>query len=256
MPGTGDRSGDWEEWLEQRVPHGDSEPAPPPRLPVREYDYGPAESDVLVPKIIDRSGGSAGSRLRRGRARRGEAPNRDKVLSVLIMAGVAIVVVSVVLTVLHTGKRHHPGMLSQTSLAAAPIASPTSQPNAIATPDCEQRRDADVVSGTAPGGTSDGPDAILAFERAYYVQRSGSAARAVVADDAQVTSAEEIQRGIDKIPVGTRYCVEITRGSSDGTQWEVRLTEQEPGKPLRTFTQIVTTRTVSDRTLIVAINGT
>ncbi len=257
MTVTGDHSGGWEEWLEQGAPPPDSGPNPsPPRLTVREYDYGPLDNTDLVPKIVDRSGGSAGPRLRRARAPRGESPNRDKILSVVIMAGVAIVVVSVILTVLHTGKRHHPGMLSQSTYAATPSASPAAQPNAVATPDCQQHRDADVVSGTDPGGTGDGPAAILAFERAYYVQRSGSAARAVVADDSNVNSADEIQRGIDQVPAGTRYCVQITSGSSDGTQWEVRLTEQDPGKPAHTFTQIVTTRTVANHTLITAIKGT
>jgi hypothetical protein len=258
IPGTDDRSGDWEEWLDQGVQQPNPPAAaPPPPRPPREYDYGEPDNAPLVPKIIDRTGNSAGSRLRRARPRTSNAPpSRDKIVSVLILAGVAIVVVSVILTVLHTGKHRHPGMLAAqpTPLgAAAAPASPSAQPGTIATPDCEQRHDADVVSGTDPGGTTSAPDAILAFERAYYVQRSGSAARAVVAPDAKVRSADEIQRGINLVPVGTRYCVQITRGSADGTQWEVRLTQQKPNEQPKTFTQIITTSTIADRTLIAGI---
>lgn len=276
IPGTDDRSGDWEEWLDQGAPQPDPPPTPPPpvnRLLTREYDHNDDDAPGLVPQLVDRSGGSAGSRLRRVRSRRPDdgRARRDKVLSLLILAGVGIVVVSVVLTVLHTGKRTHnstaaanvPAVVEDSVPAGTPQATAPASPAQIATADCEQRRDADEVSGTDPGGTSSGPDAILAFERAYYVQRSGSAARAVVADDATVSSAsagpsafppaENIQRGINEVPVGTRYCVQVTRGSTDGTQWEVRLTEQKPGEQPHTFTQIITTRTVADRTLISAI---
>lgn len=264
IPGSDDRSGGWEEWLDQGARQPNPEPAaPPPSMPPREYDYGDPDNAALVPKIVDRTGASAGSRLRRARPRTGNAPpSRDKIISVLILAGVAIVVVSVILTVLHTGKHRHPGMLSAPAprlagaapaAPAAPSSSPAAVPGVIASDGCEQRHDADVVSGTDPGGTGSAPDAILAFERAYYVQRSGYAARAVVAPDAKVPAADQIQRGINKVPVGTRYCVSITRGSPDGTQWEVRLTEQLPMKDPKTYTQIITTQTVADRTLIAAI---
>ncbi|WP_067886221.1 hypothetical protein [Nocardia vaccinii] len=273
IPGTADRSGDWEEWLDQGARQPDPPPeAPAERTPVREYDYSDDDGPVRVPQIVDRSGGSAGSRLRRARSRRADdRRRRDKVLSLLILVGVGIVIVSVVLTVLHTGNRKHnttaaasvPAVVEDSAPRVTPPMTAAASPAPIATADCEQRRDADEVSGTDPGGTSSGPDAILAFERAYYVQRSGSAARAVVTDDATVSSAssgpsafpaaESIQRGINQVPVGTRYCVQVTRGSSDGSQWEVRLTQQKPGEQPHTFTQIVSTRTIADRTLISAI---
>jgi hypothetical protein len=79
----------------------------------------------------------------------------------------------------------------------------------------------------------------------------------VVADDATVPPADQIQRGIDQVPVGTLYCVLITRtatGVGDGqSHWEVRLTQQSPGQQLQTFTQIITTRTTAMRTLVTAI---
>ena len=273
IPGPDDRSGDWEEWLNQGARQPDPPPeAPTTRVPTREYDYSDDDGPAQVPQIVDRSGGSAGSRRRRARSRRpDDGRRRDKVLSLLILVGVGIVVVAVVLTVIHTGNRRNnttaaasvPAVVEDTAPHVAPPTTAPASPAPIATADCEQHRDADEVSGTDPGGTSSGPDAILAFERAYYVQRSGSAARAVVTDDATVSSAssgpsafpaaENIQRGINQVPVGTRYCVQVTRGSSDGSQWEVRLTQQKPGEQPHTFTQIVSTRTISDRTLISAI---
>jgi hypothetical protein len=258
-----DRSGDWEQWLdplpsdpELADPEFAAEPAPRTRLPHDDFEQADGDESGLVPAVVDRSGVSPGPRLRHPRPRREYRRGGEKPLAVLIMLGIAIVVVSVVLTVIHTGRQRHPGVAASTASVRVPTAAvpaPTSQPAAISAQGCEQRRTSDVVSGTDPGGTGSGPDAILAFERAYYVQRSGFAARAVVADDATVPPAEQIQRGIDRMPAGTRYCVQITR-AGDG-QWEVRLTQQRPGEDPRTFTQIVTTRTDASRTLITAIHS-
>ncbi|MCM6776153.1 hypothetical protein NDR87_19340 [Nocardia sp. CDC159] len=217
------------------------------------------DKSALVPTLIDRSGGNPGPRLRHPRRPREDNRRRDKLVAALIMIGLGVVVVAVVLTVIHTGKRatpatatvSAPGRASTTLTTPAPTTA-TAPAGAVAADGCEQRRSADVVSGTDPGGTGNGPDTILAFERAYYVQRSGFAARAVVADDAKVPTAEQIQRGINQVPVGTRYCVQITRSAEEG-QWAVRLTQQKPNEPPHTFTQIITTRTVANRTLITAI---
>ncbi|MBL1073619.1 serine/threonine protein kinase [Nocardia sp. 2] len=132
-----------------------------------------------------------------------------------------------------------------TTLAAIPVAG------------CEIRRDHISASGTFPGGETSGMDAIFAFEYAYYVQRSGTAARRVVAHDAtNISSAEDIQRGIDSTPKGTRYCVIIAfEGPSDaGTErWAVQLLHQSPGEKLIVFDQIITTRTTDGRTHLVSI---
>ncbi|MFI5777216.1 hypothetical protein [Nocardia sp. NPDC051570] len=262
-------SGDWEQWLDQdaRTANGEYAGAgddldAPERSRVRGYTDIPddlIDKSGLIPELIDRSGGNPGHRLRHPRRPRQESRWRDKLVAALIMIGLGVVVVAVVLTVIHTGKREHPGATTQPtpvrgSAAQAPAApAPSAGPaGAVAADGCEQRRTADVVSGTDPGGTSTGPDTILAFERAYYVQRSGFAARAVVADNANVPTAEQIQRGINQVPVGTRYCVRITRTGTEG-QWEVRLTQQEPDAQPHSFTQVITTRTVADRTLIAAI---
>lgn len=268
-------SGEWEQWLEpaQRTtpdPEPEPEPQPEPRRipvggPLTDPDL--VDKSTLVPHIVDRSGGNPGPALRRPRPRQA-GPRRDhrrgeKLLAALTLIGVGIVVVSVVLTVIHTGKRSQPAATKPPMVAAVPVptsASVTPSPpsttaaatSTIATDGCEQQRTAEVVSGTDPGGTASGPDAILAFERAYYVQRSGYAARAVVADDSSVPPADQIQRGINQVPVGTRYCVQITRTGDEG-QWEVRLTQQKPDEQPHAFTQIISTRAESGRTLITGI---
>ncbi|RDI51727.1 hypothetical protein [Nocardia mexicana] len=259
------QSGDWEQWLDptvapQREPA--AEPIPPDRIGpgIDEGDTAERDKSGLIPELIDRSGGNPGMRLRHPRRRRPDNRRADKLVAVLIMLGLGVVIVSIVLTVIHTTRDRTPAATAKPTpvqgvpaRTTAPPAS-TTQPATFATDGCEQRRTADIISGTDPGGTGNGPDAILAFERAYYVQRSGFAARAVVADTADVPAAEQIQRGINQVPVGTRYCVHITRSGGEG-QWEVKLTQQLPDEPPKSFTQIVTTRTISNRTLITAIHG-
>ncbi|WP_227984247.1 hypothetical protein [Nocardia spumae] len=262
-------AGDWEQWLEpaQRAQAEPIVEPEPRRIPVGGPLEDPELVDkaTLVPKIVDRSGGNPGPALRHPRQRQ-TGPRRDrrrgeKLLAALTVVGVGIVVVSVVLTVIHTGNRSQPAPTRPPMVAAVPVptSAPTASPSAssapsspIATDGCEQQRSAEVVSGTDPGGTATGPDAILAFERAYYVQRSGYAAHAVVADDSSVPPADQIQRGINQVPVGTRYCVQITRTGDEG-QWEVRLTQQKPDEQPHDFTQIISTRSESGRTLITGI---
>jgi hypothetical protein len=262
-----DRSGDWMQWLDAPRPAAEF---PDPEVDQSGYPahheetesdpYG--DSDARAPMLVDRSGGSPGPRLRHA-PRRQDQSRGNRLVAVLIVLGIVIAIASVITFALNSSGKRTPPPVAATTPAPAPVApgsttsAPGDQSSAVATPGCEQRRTPDVVSGTDPGGTTDGPSAILAFERAYYVQRSGFAARAVVANDATVPPADQIQRGIDQVPVGTLYCVLITRtatGVGDGqSHWEVRLTQQMPGQQLQTFTQIITTRTTAVRTLITAI---
>ncbi|MEV0029807.1 hypothetical protein [Nocardia sp. NPDC050793] len=264
------RMGEWAEWLDP--PIRSEEPAESPTVEIQvpvdeepEPERGGDDDVPLVPAIIDRTGGNPGPALRRPRQQEQQPERGNKILAVLIVLGLLVAVGSILWAVLpSSGTRAAPTPTSSAPAAddARPTVSPTptgpESPAAVATPGCEQRRTGDVVSGTGVGGTTDGPSAILAFERAYYVQRSGIAARAVVATDATVPPAEQIQRGIDQVPVGTRYCVQITRtaaGAGDGqSHWEVRLTQQYPDQLPKTFTQIITTKTVTGRTVITGIS--
>ncbi|KAF0847510.1 hypothetical protein [Nocardia caishijiensis] len=117
---------------------------------------------------------------------------------------------------------------------------------------CPTERTELVVRSAEAGGTGSGPDAVLAFQYAYYVTRSGTAARAVVTPDAEVSSAAVIQRGIDSIPVGTTHCVRITTVAPD--RYTVEVTEFRPAGAPATYTkQLVRTTRVGDRTLIAGI---
>ncbi|MBC7301291.1 MAG: hypothetical protein H5T78_10070, partial [Nocardia sp.] len=63
-----------------------------------------------------------------------------------------------------------------------------------------------MVRGNGAGGTESGIAAILAFQYAYYVARSGDEARTLLTADAAAPSAAAIQAGIDSTPVGTTHC--------------------------------------------------
>ncbi|MFD3508428.1 hypothetical protein [Nocardia sp. NPDC058666] len=117
---------------------------------------------------------------------------------------------------------------------------------------CPTERTDTVVRSAEAGGTDSGPDAVLAFQHAYYVTRSGAQARAVVTPDADVSPAAVIQRGIDTIPVGTTHCVRITTVAAD--RFTVEVTEFRPAGAPATYTkQSVRTAQVGDRTLITGI---
>lgn len=135
--------------------------------------------------------------------------------------------------------------------AAAPSATVPAAPGAD--PHCVAERVGNTVQGNEPGGTDSGPSAIFGFQHAYYVARSGEQARALVAGDAAVPPAADIQRGIDTIPEGTTYCVRIAPGAFVG-QYTVAVTEYRPGSaPLGYNPQLVTTMRIGDRTLITGI---
>lgn len=117
---------------------------------------------------------------------------------------------------------------------------------------CPTERTETVVRSAEAGGTGSGPDAVLAFQYAYYVNRSGEQARAMVAPDADISPAAVIQRGIDSIPVGTTHCVRITTVAAD--RYTVEVTEFRPAGAPATYTkQSVRTALIGDRTLITGI---
>ncbi|MFE7744101.1 hypothetical protein [Nocardia sp. NPDC057455] len=266
QPSARPRLGEWEQWLEPaspaaRVPQpmaAQQRPAPAEPEPVESED-----SPVTAPAIVNRSGRHPGTPVRHPRRTDQRRGNRS--LTVLIVLGIVVATVSIGLAMIYGSEANSRKTAATTPPRAAGPAPTTSistsrvkPPWAIATPGCEQKRTADVVSGTDPGGTGNGPDAIFAFEYAYYAERSGYRARAVVAPDAAVSPADQIQRGINQVPAGTRYCVEISRagdGPDGQARWQVRLTQQFPDEDPNTFTQFITTRTGTDQTLITGITA-
>ncbi|MGW4326107.1 hypothetical protein ACWEKR_09470 [Nocardia sp. NPDC004573] len=265
-PAVRPRLGEWEQWLEPAPPA-----ARPPQPVAAPQRSAPAEPEPVqaednrgtAPAIVNRSGIQPGTPVRR--PRRTDQQRSNRALTVLIVLGIVVATVSIGLAMIY-GSEANSRKSAATSPPRAAVPAPTTAPStsrvkppwAIATPGCEQKRTADVVSGTDPGGTGNGPDAIFAFEYAYYAERSGYRARAVVAPDAAVSPADQIQRGINQVPVGTRYCVQISRagdGPDGQARWEVRLTQQFPGEESNTFTQFITTRTGTDQTLITGITA-
>lgn len=136
--------------------------------------------------------------------------------------------------------------------AAPPLHFTAGNLTADAAGSCPTERTGAVVRSAEAGGTDSGPDAVLAFQYAYYVNRSGEQARSVVTPDADVSPAAVIQRGIDSIPVGTTHCVRITTVAAD--RYTVEVTEFRPAGAPATYTkQSVRTALVGDRTLITGI---
>ncbi|WP_051179908.1 hypothetical protein [Nocardia concava] len=140
------------------------------------------------------------------------------------------------------------------AVTTPPTASAFDQP-AAAVPAglCPNETKGGNVRGNGPGSTKSGPDVILALQNRYYVDRSGKAVREMFAPDAAAPTIEQIQAGIDSIPAGTTYCVQIMPGPFDG-QHVMVVTEQHPDATKRTWApQLVLTTKIGDATLISAI---
>lgn len=119
-------------------------------------------------------------------------------------------------------------------------------------PGCEPVRSPEVVRGNGIGSTGSGADAILAFQHAYYVDRSGAVARAATAPDAWVSTAQTIDAGIATVPVGTHHCVQITP-LPDG-RFDVVITESRPDHTSRTYRQLVSVGLRDGTTVITRID--
>lgn len=125
----------------------------------------------------------------------------------------------------------------------------TSRPSEpIATPPaaCTESVDGPVTVGNGAGGQTSGPDAILAWNRAYYVERDAAAARSVTADGA-VAAEPELQAAINKVPAGTTHCLTIT--DLGAGRYDVALTVLPPdGAAPKVLHQVIETTSDSDGT--------
>ncbi len=263
--------GEWSDWVARTdadtdatghtrpaTPHpaqdARSGPDPLPEPPPHPDDSGPAETNA-VPE--PEAPTTARERLRRRLAptadttpppvRAARGPARNRVLPVLLgTAGAAALAAAAYVQFAVIG-----GDEASPPVAAAPATTASAAPTAD--PHCPAERTGSTVQGNGSGGTDSGPDAIFGFQHAYYVARSGEQARALVAPDAAVPPAPDIQRGIDTIPAGTTHCVRITPGAFVG-QYTVVVTEHRPGSaPLAYNPQLVTTIRIGNRTLITGI---
>ncbi|WP_157171920.1 hypothetical protein [Nocardia higoensis] len=139
--------------------------------------------------------------------------------------------------------------------ASTTEAVPTAPGDASPATQCPAERVGNRIQGNGSGGTDSGPAVIFAFQYAYYVQRSAELARAMVAPNASVPTDEEIQQGIDSVPVGTIHCVAINPGAFAG-QYRVVVTEHRPGQtPVSYNPQLVSVADSGGRTLITSISA-
>ncbi|MFE7799148.1 hypothetical protein [Nocardia sp. NPDC057440] len=228
-----DYRGDWSEWA-HRLP---AEPEPP--TAAYAPGYADDEDDVFA-RLIDRS---------RVRRRWYQLPkgSRRWMPALLASLGAAALLTAALV-----------------QFRAAPAPTPTAASSPADTPvsatipatRCPAEKVGNRIQGNGAGGVDSGPAAIFAFQYAYYVTRSSEQARAVVAPNAAVSSAADIQHGIDTIPAGTTHCVTITPGAFVG-QYLVRVSEQRPNAllPVAYNAQLVTTARTSGHTLITGISA-
>ncbi|MCP2277856.1 hypothetical protein APR09_003428 [Nocardia amikacinitolerans] len=220
--------GEWADW----VPRRPYDSAPEPEWePEAEFVPEPAhfpEEDVFA-RMIDRS------------------PKRPPIRrwAPALVASVAALAMTAAAFLYFRGDP-----APQPTSANGPV--PTAEPVAPATR-CPAERVGNKIQGNGDGGTDSGPDAIFAFQYAYYVTRSAEQARAVVAPNASVPTVDAIQHGIDSIPAGTTHCVAISPGAFAG-QYRVVITENRPGRDPMTYNaQLVSVARTGDRTLITGI---
>ncbi|WP_225727360.1 MULTISPECIES: hypothetical protein [unclassified Nocardia] len=240
-------TGGWSDWI-GHAPGPDDDYAAPRegglvRFPWPDDDDDPVAADPLP---------SGPTRALRQEARSRPAARRLRVLVVLIVTLVLFAAAAAgVVFLLTSGKPRATGIAPATMQFAAGSAPADLAPGALPG-SCPTERSDGVVRSAEAGGTDSGPDAILAFQYAYYVTRSGAKAREVVAPGASVSPAEVIQRGIDTYPAGTTHCVRIMTVSDN--KYSVEVTVYRPGGEPTTYNrQIVTTGVIGGRTLITGI---
>lgn len=114
---------------------------------------------------------------------------------------------------------------------------------------CRGQADGDPVTEDSddPGAV-----AIWRFEKAFYFDRDGAAARAAGAPDAVMASAQRLQAGIDQLEADVEFCV--LADPIDAGIYDVTVVERGPGIDGRTSRQRITTTKAQDgATLISAI---
>lgn len=100
---------------------------------------------------------------------------------------------------------------SPDSSSSAPTSSASAGPSSAAEAADEECADSasGTTAGNGPGSRDSGPDVILAFDHAYYVDRNGTKARGYMNDDITGTTAKSLQEAIDELPEETAHCLKI-----------------------------------------------
>jgi hypothetical protein len=95
--------------------------------------------------------------------------------------------------------------------------------------------------------------AIAGLERAYYVLRDGDRVREYLAPDARVKSAEELDRSVQAIPIGTTYCLVGAKVADD--VYVVNGHERRPDGTPNSWKMRIHTVTTPDGKKITAMVG-
>lgn len=229
-------NGHWSDWL----------PAPPTAAE-------PDSSDHLIEVEIGSAGTELASRTR-GRKSTVTVSAAVRRHGVVISASLAVAVIAGATAWLwpHPSPAAEPQARPATT---ATTAAPGARPDATlgGGPGCEPTRTPNLVRGNGTGSLYDGPDAILAFEHAYYTLRSGTAARAVTTTEAAVPTAADIDAGIGTLAPETTACVVIL--PMNPGRYHVSITETAPNAAPRTFTQLITTTGSGGDTRVTAITA-
>lgn len=106
------------------------------------------------------------------------------------------------------------------------VARGAASPSAQATAECAEVSEPGRVVGSGPGTFDSPAGAVLAFDHAYYVERSASKAFDAVAPSSRMTEEQLRAEGVDQVAEGTTHCVEVREISP--TLLEVDLTEYPP----------------------------
>lgn len=248
-----EHTGSWSDWIVKA-------PAPKPQYEngYDDYDdeYYDDDDDYDPPPLRQRGGGPA---HRRGSSRslsRNPGPRSTQQWMVPLLGVLAVLAITAAVAV-QFAKATEPDTTAQQGMPTVPAASTTTtvQPVAAASPDlCPNETIGTNVRGNGPGSTRSSTDVILAVQNRYYVERNGQRVREMFVPDSPTTpTAEAVQAGIDSIPAGTTYCVQIMPGPFVGQHIMV-VTETHLDKTHRIWpAQLVITTAIGDRTLVSAV---
>jgi hypothetical protein len=221
LPGNENSPGDDETWNQPSIP------------PEHEIDLDAAAVDSSVQSGLSAQSGwftpPSGQALEQPAPGRGG--RRLTLRGWAALAALAAVTVGL-LTVTHASHESRP-RTGEVSATAGPPATTT----AGASDDpCSG------LSGTVVTTRAGNPDTIAGviatFESAYYIERSGAKAVALVAPEAGMT-VQALDDGIGSIPVGTRHCVAITPVTVNTAN--VHLVELHPDGRRVDYLQVINT---------------
>ena len=176
------------------------------RGPVDRSPAGPGEADPLSRLRLGAS--SSNQRVSEGEpaAPTAEQDRRPLRIALLAAAGVAVLGGSAVL-----------GYVVTRGAASPEVQKPAG---------CVERADPGRVSGAGPGSLDTPAATVLAFDHAYYAQRSAEKAFEAVSPSSRMTEEQLRVDGVDRVEEGTGHCVQISELSP--TLLEVELTEYPP----------------------------